>query len=72
MSPMEYVRRHRLSMARRLLDESTEGCSVSQVARRTGFSQLARFSAAYQATYGETPTETIRRVKDQVAEEAES
>ncbi len=71
MTPMEYVRRHRLSMARKLLEESTEGCSVSEIAQRTGFSQLARFSSAYKAAYGESPTDTMRRSMDHAGTETD-
>jgi AraC-like DNA-binding protein len=39
-------------------DEST---NVTAVAMRYGFSHLGRFSAYYTATFGESPSVTLRR-----------
>jgi transcriptional regulator GlxA family with amidase domain len=36
---------------------------VAEVARRYGFSDLRRFADVYQATFGETPSTTLRRAK---------
>ncbi len=61
MSPLEWVRRRRLSAARRLLESGTTASTVSEVALRTGFSHLARFAASYKKRYGEPPSRTLRR-----------
>lgn len=61
MSPMEFVRRHRLARARELLEAGDSRTSVYSIAYQTGFAQLGRFAAHYRAMYGESPSETIRR-----------
>lgn len=63
LSPMEYVQRRRLSAARVMLEAVDRTSSVSDVALACGFSHLARFAARYKARYGESPSETRRRVR---------
>lgn len=61
-SPMEYLQSVRLRRAhqdlRSALPAST---SVTEIALRWGFNHLGRFSARYQQTFGELPSETLRR-----------
>jgi AraC-like DNA-binding protein len=60
-SPMAYVRRVRLDKARvelRTADPATT--TVGAVAARWGFGNHSRFTARYQATYGTTPSRTLR------------
>jgi AraC-like DNA-binding protein len=67
IGPLEYVRRRRLSAARRLLETAGRTSSVSDIATRTGFPHLARFASNYRTRYGELPSETLRRAAGQAA-----
>jgi AraC-like DNA-binding protein len=58
----DYVRRHRLARARTLLENAQAGSTVSALAAQAGFSHMARFAQAYKARYGESPSQTLRRV----------
>jgi AraC-like DNA-binding protein len=62
LSPVEYLRIHRLHQARRLLlgscpDETT----VTQIGFGLGFWDLGRFAVAYRQLFGERPSETLRK-----------
>lgn len=62
VSPMVYVRQHRLARAREELSRlGPERCTVTEVALRHGFAHGGRFATAYRARYGEAPSETLRR-----------
>lgn len=57
-SPIDFVRRRRLELARhRLLDPSVKA-TISEIASRHGFQSHSRFAAEYRRIYGETPSET--------------
>jgi transcriptional regulator GlxA family with amidase domain len=61
MSPSHYLRAHRMQLARRALRNADPfETSVSQVARRYGFSELGRFAASYRARFGELPSATLK------------
>ncbi len=61
MSPMQYLRRVRMSRARDELVLSTpDETTVGDVAARWGFLHHGRFAAAYRARFGETPARTLR------------
>ncbi|MEJ3653532.1 AraC family transcriptional regulator [Actinomycetes bacterium KLBMP 9759] len=63
MTPMEYLRRVRMERARAELLRIRAGDvagTVTDVAFAWGFVHLGRFSSAYRARYGETPSQTIR------------
>ncbi|ROS61476.1 AraC-like DNA-binding protein [Frigoribacterium sp. PhB160] len=61
-SPMTYLRQVRLERVNRELLAASPGESlVSDVARRWGFGNLGRFSAAYVARFGEHPRDTLAR-----------
>lgn len=62
LSPIEFVQLRRLAAARKLLETPGETATVSQVAVTTGFPHFSRFAARYRARYGESPSETRRRV----------
>lgn len=62
LSPIEYLRLHRLHQARRLLlahcpDETT----ITRIAFEQGFWDLGRFARAYRQLFGERPSETLRK-----------
>lgn len=61
-SPTAYIRHVRLDRARQdLLAAAPGDVLVSDVARRWGFANLGRFSAAYAERFGEYPRDTLAR-----------
>ena len=59
MTPMEYVRRVRLSAAHEELRSGT-AVSVSDVAKRWGFSSASRFARYHREHYGQNPAQVAR------------
>ncbi|WP_306214134.1 AraC family transcriptional regulator [Actinoplanes sp. RD1] len=61
-TPMGYLRRVRREYAHRDLRAATpaDGTTVTGVARRWGFTDVSRFSAAYREAYGQSPSRTLR------------
>ncbi|MFF0952266.1 AraC family transcriptional regulator [Rhizobium leguminosarum] len=58
-TPSKYLRQMRLEGARKdLLAHPADDMSVSDVARRWGFTHMGRFSAFYREAFGELPSET--------------
>lgn len=68
MSPKRCMLAERLDAARRAL---TDGCdepvTVTGIATRFGFYELGRFAATYKATFGETPSSTLRSTHGKLA-----
>lgn len=62
-TPLRWVRDARLRHARRTLLAADGGVSVTQVALDCGFTQLGRFAALYSRSFGELPSETLRRIR---------
>src|SRR4029077_1622617 len=65
MGPIRYLNLRRMHMVRRTLvraDRST--ATVTQLATDHGFWELGRFSVAYRALFGESPSESLRRSPD--------
>ena len=61
-TPMAYLRAVRLELARvDLANAGRQGASVAAVANAHGFGHLGRFARAYQARFGELPSETLYR-----------
>lgn len=62
-SPTAYIRDQRLAEAHAALSaaDRDSGIRVTDVALRTGFSHLGRFSEVYRRRYGELPSATLRR-----------
>nr|WP_298411218.1 helix-turn-helix domain-containing protein [uncultured Halomonas sp.] len=58
-TPKHYYLGMRLDQSRRILTDSR--CQVTDAALATGFTHLAHFSRAYQARFGERPSETAER-----------
>ena len=62
MSPTRYLLLRRLREVRRVMREADpETGNVTEIAQRFGFAQLGRFAGTYRATFGETPSTTLRR-----------
>ncbi|MFF2149607.1 AraC family transcriptional regulator [Kitasatospora sp. NPDC058190] len=63
-TPLAYLRQLRLDHAHRdllaIADGRAEG-TVTDVACRWGFTHLGRFSAVYRKSFGQSPSETLRR-----------
>ncbi len=63
VSPLIWLRQHRLDHARRAMLTPDEACKgVAQIAMENGFFHLGRFAAYYAQTFHELPIETIRSV----------
>jgi AraC-like DNA-binding protein len=61
MGPSHYLHAHRMQLARRALRVAGPSeTSVTQIARRFGFSELGRFAASYRARFGELPSATLK------------
>jgi AraC family ethanolamine operon transcriptional activator len=61
-TPSRYLRALRLAQARQALLSAAKGAeTVTQIAMRFGFRELGRFSRNYKATFGESPSDTLRR-----------
>lgn len=64
MSPMQYLRQVRLDKLRHELIHSDEPYqTLADLAMRWGFAHQGRFSAEYRSRFGETPSETLMRVR---------
>lgn len=61
LSLQRYLKLKRLYEARRRLLEAGPGILVKQCAIDCGFRHMGRFSAEYQAQFGETAVQTLRR-----------
>ena len=59
-SPMDFVKRIRLNHARRMLQDTRNATSVTDVAFTCGFGNLGHFSGYYRRAFGETPSATLR------------
>jgi AraC-like DNA-binding protein len=60
-SPMEFLRRVRFERVHEELSHPNHNTTVTSAALQWGFLHLSRFAAAYQARFGEKPSETLRR-----------
>lgn len=66
MGPIRFLTLRRMHLVRSaLLAADTGTTSVTRVATDFGFWELGRFSVAYRALFGESPSETLRRSADQ-------
>ncbi len=61
VSPNEYIRHVRLSLATSLLEEGV--LSVTEIAERTGFGSLSSFAKAFKKVYGMTATDYVASLK---------
>jgi len=61
IGPYRYVRQLRLDEVRRAL--ASEDITVTQAAMQFGFRELGRFGVMYREAFGESPSETRRRIR---------
>jgi AraC-like DNA-binding protein len=61
VSPMRYLRNARLEKVRDALLRAETEEGVSAIALNWGFSHMGRFSLAYRARFGESPSQTLLR-----------
>lgn len=59
LSPVAYLKRHRLYGARRSLLEGQGRHNVAAIATQWGFAHLGRFAADYARLFGELPSHTL-------------
>jgi len=65
MSPIRYLLLRRLREVRRALrDADPNMAKVAEIAQRFGFWELGRFAGRYRATFGESPSTTLRRAPE--------
>ncbi|MFO1260873.1 MAG: AraC family transcriptional regulator [Sphingomonadaceae bacterium] len=63
ITPMNYLKNHRLVMANRQLREAADtGLSVTEVALSCGFTHLSKFARDYLERFGERPSATLKRM----------
>jgi AraC-like DNA-binding protein len=64
VSPLLHLRTLRLEAARQaLIEEAGAGTTVADIARRFGYSNGGRFSTHYRDAFGESPAESLQRVR---------
>src|SRR4029077_13283378 len=65
MGPIRYLNLRRMHLVRRsLLRADPSTATVTRLATDHGFWELGRFSVAYRALFGESPSESLRRPTD--------
>jgi AraC-like DNA-binding protein len=68
MGPIRYLTLRRMHLVRRaLLRSDPSKATVTQIVTDHGFWELGRFSVAYAALFGESPSRTLRRPAEQTA-----
>ena len=68
MGPIRFLTLRRMHLAHRaLLRADQSKATVTQIVTNHGFWELGRFSVAYRALFGESPSETLRRSAEQTA-----
>lgn len=66
MGPIRYLTLRRMHLVRRaLLRADSSKATVTQIATDYGFWELGRFSVAYRALFGESPSDTLRLPSDE-------
>ena len=62
-SPADFAKQIRLRRAREMLEHSSDGASVIQVALKCGFQNPGHFARDYRSLFGELPSETLQRTR---------
>jgi AraC-like DNA-binding protein len=66
MGPIRYLTLRRMHLGRRaLLRTDPSKATVTRIVTNHGFWELGRFSVAYRALFGESPSESLRRPAEQ-------
>jgi AraC-like DNA-binding protein len=61
-SPMQFVKQRRMEQVQReLMAANPKQNTVTHLALEFGFHHLGQFSVDYKKTFGESPSETLRR-----------
>jgi len=61
LTPLEYVRRHRLERLHAALLESDGGANVTELMLECGIVNFGRYAQYYRQQYGCLPSETLRK-----------
>ena len=61
LSPMAYLKKHRLNAVRQDLLEHGQARNISEIAMAWGFTHMGRFSAEYRKLFEESPSATVQR-----------
>jgi len=67
-TPTRYLRSARYEKVREALRRAEPEESITEIAARSGFSHLGRFSVDYRRRFGEPPSATLRRARDALAQ----
>jgi AraC-like DNA-binding protein len=68
MGPVRYLALRRMHLVRHaLLRADASKLTVTRIVTDHGFWELGRFSVAYRALFGESPSETLRRPAERIA-----
>ncbi|KIV72916.1 benABC operon transcriptional activator BenR [Pseudomonas sp. FeS53a] len=65
VSPMAFLKRHRLLAVRQALLDDHSPRNISAIAMAWGFTHLGRFSCEYRKLFGEPPSATLQRLAAQ-------
>ena len=63
VSPMRYLRNVRLAHARQALLRASHDENVTEIAMSLGFTHMGRFSLEYRRQFGESPSETLKKLR---------
>lgn len=62
-TPTDYLKTVRLERVRQELETAPPGSTVTDIALANGVVHLGRFASAYRRTFGERPSDTLRRAR---------
>lgn len=63
-TPIGFIKSRRLTCARRLLTQArAQPPSISQTARRLGFTHMGQYAQDYRLLFDESPTMTLQRAQ---------
>jgi AraC-like DNA-binding protein len=66
VSPMKYVKQVRLKHAREMLCNPSSTTNVTNTSYACGFGNLGHFASDYQRVFGEPPSATLNRAREQL------